>query len=278
MKISEILKKLEAWHAPLDHPEHTADSVKCGDAERECTGVAVTVCVTVDVIRQAAEQGCNLIIGHEPLFYGDSEYAPTLERDAVYQEKNALLEKHGIVVYRNHDHMHGPGGPMAKVHTETDYIYYGIMKELGWEAYREGEETKPLWYKIPKTSVRELTNWLLAAFDLTGARIVGNPDGAVETVFLCEHVQGRPNDYEAIAKAADADVMIPLEIVDWTLTSYVRDAAQLGYNKAIIEMGHFNTEELGMRYLAKLLPEITGADVPVRFVKSGDAYSYIVRG
>ena len=77
---------------------------------------------------------------------------------------------------------------------------------------------------------------------------------------------------------AEADLLIPLEIVDWTLTSYVRDACQLGMPKAILEMGHFNTEELGMKYLAKLLPEVTGADVPVKFIKSGDTYSYIMRG
>lgn len=278
MKIFEIIEKLENWHAPLDHPDHTADSVKCGDGSLDCTGIAVTVCVTVDVIRKAIDQGCNLIIGHEPVFYGDPEYAPSLENDPVYLEKKKLLDENNIVVYRDHDHMHGPGGPMAKVHTEIDYIYYGIMKQLGWEPYRIGEETKPLWYQIPKTTVRELAGTLLQEFDLTGARIVGSLDGEVSTVFLCEHVQGRPNDYETIAKAAKADVMIPLEIVDWTLTSYVRDACQLGGHKAIIEMGHFNTEELGMEYMAKLLPEILGVEIPVKFIKSGDAYRYIVRG
>ena len=277
MKILEIVKNLEAWHAPLDHPDHTSDTVKIGDVNQECTGIAVTVSVTVDVIRRAKAAGCNLIIGHEPLFYGDAEYDPILEQDPVYLMKKQLLEESGIVVYRDHDHMHGPGGPMAKVHTETDYIYYGIMKELGWEACRMGEETKPLWYKVPKTTAGALSGQLLGAFDLTGARLVGDPETEVQTVFLCEHVQGR-GDYETIAKAAEADLMIPLEIVDWTLTSYVRDACQLGMPKAILEMGHFNTEELGMKYLAKLLPEVTGADVPVKFIKSGDTYSYIMRG
>ncbi len=277
MKIAEIIERIEKWHAPLEHPDHTLDSVKTGDAAQECTGIAVTVCVTVEVIQKAAEEGCNLIIGHEPVFYGDSEYAPSLEDDPVYLKKKELLEACHMVVYRDHDHMHGPGGIMAKVHTETDHIYYGIMKELGWEEYRRGEETKPLWYEIPETTVRDLAGELMEAFGLDGVRIVGDQAAAVKTVFFCEHVFGRPNDYETIAKAAKADVMIPLEIVDWTLTEYVRDAVQLGLGKAVIEMGHFNTEELGMKYLAKQLSELPGLEAPVRFIKSGDSYSYILR-
>ena len=68
MRIAEVIEQIEKWHAPLDHPEHTTDSIKSGDALQECTGIAITVCVTVDVIKKAVEEGCNLIIGHEPLF------------------------------------------------------------------------------------------------------------------------------------------------------------------------------------------------------------------
>lgn len=277
MRIVEVIEQIEKWHAPLDHPEHTTDSIKIGDAMQECAGIAITVCVTVDVIKKAVEEGCNLIIGHEPLFYGDNEYAPSLEEDLVYLKKKELLEEHHMVVYRNHDHMHGPGGPMAKVHTEIDHIYYGIMKELGWENYRRGEETKPLWYEIPETTVKNLAGDLIKAFGLTGARIVGDQEATVKTVFFCEHVQGRPNDYEIVQKAAKADVMIPLEIVDWTLTEYIRDAMQLGMGKAIIEMGHFNTEELGMKYMAKQMMDYLKPKIPVKFIKSGDCYSYILK-
>ena len=141
----------------------------------------------------------------------------------------------------------------------------------------EGETTKPLWYRIPKTTAKALAALFLEKFNLTGMRIVGDPETEVSTVFLCEHVQGRPNDGEAVAKAAKADAIVPLEIVDWTLSAYVRDACQLGNSKVILEMGHFNTEELGMRYMARWLPEVIGAETPVHFVQSGDSFGYILR-
>ena len=277
MKISEIISKLEAWHAPLDHPEHTADTVKSGDADKECTGIAITCYASVNVIRKAAEQNCNLLIVHENVFYSAEDGTDWLEGNKVYEAKRKLLNDTGIVIWRDHDHIHGPGGPMAKVHTEIDYIYYGIMQELGWEPYLIGERTKPLLFEIPPRTVEQLTREFLDKFELTGARIVGNKNDVVSRVFICEHMWGRPKDAEAVAGAEDFDVMIPLEIMDWTLSEYVRDAAQLGMGKAVIEMGQFNTEELGMKYMLKWLPEVIGSGVPIQFIQSGDSFSYIVK-
>ena len=277
MKISEIIGRLENWHPPLEHPERTVDTVKIGDPNQECTGIAVTCFASVGVVKRVKELGANFIICHEPLFYGDQPDTAWLGEDAVYAEKRKMLEEAGIVVWRDHDRIHGPGGPMTEVHPERDYIYYGIMKELGWETYVEGEETKPLLFNIPPRTVEELANELIEKFGLTGARIVGDRGATVRKVFLCEHVSGRPGDEKAIRKAAGADVMIPLEIVDWTLSAYIRDAAQLGKGKAIIEMGHFNTEELGMLHMTRWLPEVIEDAVPIHYVRSGDAFSYIVK-
>lgn len=275
MKIAEVIEKLEGWHAPLDRP-HTVDTTKIGDVEQECTGIAVSCVATVEVVRQARKKGCNLIICHEPLFYGDNEEADMQPDDPVYTAKRKLIEDAGIVVWRDHDHMHGPGGPGSEVHTEIDYIYYGIMKMLAWDAYRVGEETKPLWFRIPKTTVRALAGELMDKFNLTGVRVVGNQEAEVSTVYFCEHVLGR-GDARTIQKAAKADVMIPLEIIDWTLSAYVRDACQLGMPKAIIEMGHFNTEEPGMQYMLRWLPEVIGEEIPLYFIQSGDSFGYILR-
>lgn len=279
MTIQEIITRLEAWHAPLDVSQPTRDTVKCGDVTRECSGIAVTCYVSMDLIRQARERNINFIICHEPTFYSDAEAdAPWLEGDPVFEEKRRVLEAANIVVWREHDHIHGPGGPEATVHEVTDYIFYGIMKELGWEDYAFGEETKPLWFKLPETTVEELARELLEKLDLTGLRVVGNAEARVSTVHICEHILGGPGDGLAIRRAEKADVLIPLEIVDWTLSEYVRDAAAQGYPKAILEMGHFNLEELGMKYMTRWLPELIDHAVPVIYIQSGDSFRYILRG
>ena len=198
MKIIDIITKLTQWHAPLDHPEKTNDTVKYGDPDQECTGIAVTCFASVEVIRQAIGKGCNLIICHEPLFFGDGEQEAVPPDDPIFRAKCDLLDAGKVVVWRDHDYIHGPGGPGAVVHKEIDYIYYGIMKELGWEAYVQGEMTKPLWYRIPMMTVSKLAEAFMEKFDLHGVRIVGDKNAQVSTIFFCEHVSGRPKDAQTI--------------------------------------------------------------------------------
>ncbi len=281
MRIEEVLERLERYHTQIDE-EHTCDVVKTGDASAECEGIVICTYPSVEVIRRAIELGANLIICHEPIFYSHEDTTDWLKDNRVYQAKAALLREHHLVVYRDHDRIHG--GTPSRIRSEMDLIFYGIMKELGWEEYCVGFENKPLLYEIPETTAEELAKELIRKLNLTGARIVGDRKTAVRRVFFYEHVTaanfgGREPDKEAISEieAGEYDVMIPFEIVDWTVSAYVRDSAALGRPRALIEMGHFNVEEAGMKYMEKWLPELLGQEMPVTYVPSGDSFSYLVR-
>lgn len=281
MTISEVIEKISRFHPQIDE-SHTCDTVKCGDPEQVCTGIVTTVYASVEVIRKAAELNANLIICHEPLFYSHDDTQDWLEGNTVYEAKAALLAQHNIVVWRDHDRIHG--GSPARIREHMDLVFYGIMKELGWEPYCIGFDRKPMLYEIPETTGRELTAQLLEKLNLNGARMVGNPDAKVRRVFFCEHVQaasfdGQQKDCDTIREieAEDYDAMIPFEIIDWTLSEYVRDAAQLGKNKVIVEMGHFNVEEIAMKYMQKWLTELLNGGIPVHFVQSGDSFCYLLK-
>mgnify|MGYP002853740690 CR=1 FL=1 len=279
MKNIEVIEKLKEWHQPYEEREKTRDLFLCGDPEEECTGIAVTCCATLDVMQKAAEKGINLIISHEGISYNYEKVLKVSEyKNEVLLKKLAFAKEHHITVWRDHDHMHGSGGPHVIDRIREDMIFYGTMKELGWEEYVIGDRKKPLWYKVPKQPVRKLAQELMEKWHLNGLRVVGNLDAEVETVYICEHVNATQFDQFDVPKlnaAERADVLIPLEIVDYTLTSYVRDAAALGLNKVILEMGHFNAEELGMRYLEKVLPEVFDHQLKVEYIQSGDTFQYI---
>lgn len=279
MKIREIVEKICEFHAPLTRPE-TCDTYKCGDPEVECTGVAVTCFASTKVIKAAIEKGCNFIITHEPTFFNDKEETDFLEGNVAYEEKKRLLDENGIVIWRDHDHIHGPGKPGMKPEEREfpDLIYYGIMEELGWRDYLIGSDKKPLEYKIPKTTARGLAQELMEKIGLNGVRIMGDPDAPVEKVFITEHI-GR-GDNEKIKKIEDEgfDAVIPLETIDWTIVQYIVDSCTAGKPKALLSMGHFNFEEPGMKYMAKKwLPELLGGAVPVHFVPCADIYNYVVK-
>ena len=61
------------------------------------------------------------------------------------------------------------------------------------------------------------------------------------------------------------------------MLSYVRDAVQLGKNKAVINIGHYNWEELGMRYAADWLPTLLENGPKVTYVPSEDLYNFEIK-
>ena len=69
------------------------------------------------------------------------------------------------------------------------------------------------------------------------------------------------------------DIMVCGEITEWTLSAYVRDAADMGFNKAMIVVGHERSEETGMKYLADLIRPLVG-EIPVQFADSGEPFIY----
>lgn len=282
MKISDVIQKLDEFHQPYTSNPRTRDKVLYGDPELECTGIAVTATANMDVLRKAVEQGINLIVSHEGITYNYEKGYDSVDdvQNEVLQAKLQFIRDNKLCIWRDHDHMHGNGGPHITERLRNDMIFYGTMKELGWEEYCINDPKKPLWYEIPETSVDELAQFLIEKWNLNGLRIVGNRNAKIKTVFFCEHIIAGQFDQFDIPKldaAEKADALIPLEIVDYTLTQYVRDAAMQGKNKVLFEMGHFSAEELGMKYLVKLLPEFFNNEFKVVYLQSGDTFDYILR-
>ena len=275
MRISQIIEKIVEFHPPF-HRENTVDVVKCGNAEAECTGIVVTCFASIGVIKKAIELGANFIIVHEPLFWNHEDKTEHLEDSDVFRVKKQLLDEHGIVVWRDHDRMHGEGWGIDRKY--VDGMFDGIMRELGWEQALVESELKPLIFNIPETDATGLGKQLQENIGLKGIRIIGDRHAKVSKVFICEHIGG--NDKQANEKMLRAekegfDALIPLEIVDWNLCAYIRDCCMAGKPKIVYNIGHFNFEELGMRYMAKHLPSLVDG-VTVHYIQSGDAFDFII--
>ena len=285
MKNQDVIDQILRYHP--DMPNYQGcDGYKCGDPMAECTGVVSALVPTVEVIRKAIDLGANLIITHEPIFYNtpDEPRWPCAFPNQIAQEKLQLLEEHGITVWRDHDHIH--------MH-QPDGIFTGVLKYLGWEDYYDPTQTEvPFFYpcRMPETTVGELRNYLIEKLGMNGLRYIGNPNDIVTNVALCAHLypggfstdtekDGYYTDYATLLigqmeKNDGIQVLIPGEVIDWDVLSYIRDAVALGKTRACMNIGHFNLEELGMRYTADWLKELLGDQVPVTYVPTGDIYRY----
>jgi putative NIF3 family GTP cyclohydrolase 1 type 2 len=249
--------------------EKTCDQLMAGSWEEEVKGVATTFMATVDVIRAAIDQACNLIITHEPTWFTGMDKTEWVKDDSVYYRKKELIDKNKINIWRYHDHMHGG---------TSDQIYDGLLETLGWKPYLNKNLPHPHCYTIPPSNVRALAEFLKQKLGMEVVKILGNPDMKCQRVGILvgggSLGLGQEEMPAKLMHDERLEVIVCGEITEWTLPAYVRDAAALGLNKALIIAGHERSEEPGMKGFAGVLqPLLPG--IPVKFIDSGEPFTYL---
>jgi putative NIF3 family GTP cyclohydrolase 1 type 2 len=249
--------------------DKTCDQLIEGNWEHQVTGVFTTFMATVDVIRRTIAMGYNLIITHEPTYFTGLDKTDWLKSDPVYQRKKTLIDNNQISIWRYHDHMH-----IGK----ADLIYTGLLKNLGWTDYLDTEFPKPHCYSIPSTSVTDLVGFLKKTLGMKVIRVVGDPEMKCSRVGILvgggSLGLGQEEMPAMLMHNQQLDVMICGEITEWTLSAYVRDAAALGFKKAMIVVGHERSEEPGMKEMATWLQPLLG-EIPVYFSDAGEPFIYL---
>jgi putative NIF3 family GTP cyclohydrolase 1 type 2 len=249
--------------------EETCDQLIEGNWKHQVTGVATTFMATVDVIRQAATMNCSLIITHEPTYFTGTDHIDREKTDPVYQQKKALIGDNRISIWRYHDHMHSGN---------TDLIYAGLLKDLGWTEYLDTRFPQPHCYTIPPVSMENLVEFFKNKLGMAVVRVIGRMDMECTRVGILvgggSLGLGDEKMPAMLMNEQQLDVMICGEITEWTLSAYIRDAASLGFNKAMIIIGHERSEEPGMKELAnRLQPLLDG--IPVHFSDAGEPFIYL---
>lgn len=275
MTIQDVINKIIAYHPALGEREaETCDTIKIGDPSAECTGIATAIYPSPDVIRKAKDAGCNLILVHEPSFYSHMDPLDWLEGNSVFEAKKKMLLENGMVVFRDHD----------RIHTHVpDGIFYGVLHELGWLPYTETDMNQPRDFggsfiatvKLPEVPVKEVSVLIKEKLQLKSLRILGNKETVVRKVALGAHLFPGSQGVITALEKEDIDLFIPLEMIDWELPAYFKDAGQLGLNKVCLQVGHFNGEELGMKYAVNWLKELVEDQIPVVYCCNEDMYDYI---
>ncbi len=280
MKIRELIDRMidmsgTQWQGRYVDRVTDRDRILWGNPEQECRGIVTTIYASVEVIEKAYAEGCNLIVCHEALFWNHGDHTDWLKDNTAFQKKKELLDRYGICVWRNHDHIHA-GVKLGDVY--RDGIFYGLSSMMGWNDYiLDRDDLMPTEFLIPEVSAHELAEQIMEKFHLETVRFIGNPETAVRRIHLPLHIMGKPSDNDLIRKINDENIncLLCLELVDFTVSEYIHDAGMLKEDKCIFALGHFNFEEIGMEYYAGYIKENIVSDIPVCFIQAGDYFSYI---
>ncbi len=241
-------------HVGVPWQKETVDTFKAGNPDTPVTGIAVTMMATLDVLQRASAQGLNLVITHEPTFYNHMDTPEEMNQsDPVWAEKRAFIEKHGMVIWRFHDHWH-----MRR----PDGIEAGMIHALGWEKFQNAEN--PYLFTLPETTLQTLAADVAKRLDSPVLRVVGNPQMKVTKIALSPGAAGFVTETHAL-ELDNVQVLLIGETREWETVEYVADAVTEGKNKALIVIGHIPSEQAGMEECTGWLKSFL-KDVPVQFV------------
>lgn len=260
MKAYELMEELFALAPDGDYTD-TCDTLKAGSPEREVSRVAVTMIPTVDVIRQAASWGADLLIVHEPMYYNHADHHST---ESVECEKRALVEQTGMTIYRYHDHPHRAPKDMIAL---GEYALLGLDGEIDWS--KQFGLTRVRLHQ-PMTP-RELAMRMEERLGIGHVRICGAADAPCTRIASLFGAPG--NGVGEALKREDVEIVLTGEACEWAHGEYARDAAQLGRKKALLIMGHVGSERDGMSELAKQL-EKKHPELAIRYFDCGEVYTY----
>ena len=226
----------------VEWKKDTVDTFKAGNPDTVVTGVAVTMMATMNVLERASAKGLNFVITHEPTFYAHLDTPEGIpESDPVWAEKRAFIEKHGLVVWRFHDHWH-----MRK----PDGIEAGVVRVLGWEKFQRPDNQ--YLFVMPEITLKELAEQVSRKLDSSVVRVVGEPEMKITKLGLSPGAAGSQREIHALEQD-DVQVLLVGETREWETVEYAADAVSEGRNKALIVLGHVPSEQPGMEECARWL-------------------------
>ena len=238
----------------------TVDTFKTGNPEDGVTGITTCMFADMKVLQKAVAEKTNLIITHEPVFYNHLDETKNLENDLVYQAKIKFINDHKLIIWRFHDHFH---------RMKPDGIYAGMIEKLGWGKFQTDQSMVRFQFDSQKLS--QFVVKLKAIFPGSSLRVIGNPDLKFTGVALAV---GAPVSIEHIQllQEPQIEVLVAGEAPEWETYQYVYDAQLQGKNKAVIFLGHANSEEAGMNYCTKWLKGFLPKDLKINYVETGSCF------
>jgi putative NIF3 family GTP cyclohydrolase 1 type 2 len=238
---------------------NTVDIIKEGDPETPVKGIVTSMFATMEVLKEAVNKNCNLIIVHEPVYYNHLDETKQFQNDQVFLEKKRFINDHKLVIWRFHDYIHS---------MKPDGVEVGMVAKLGWKDYVVNGHLDQ--FVLPETTLKGLLKNLKQIFPKNAFYVIGDPEMKLSKVRLAA---GAPGSMFHINLLEDknVDVVIAGESPQWETYEYMRDAVSQGRKKAVIFVGHIASEEAGMDYCSGWLKTFI-KDMPIYFVESGPSY------
>ncbi|SFE12456.1 Putative GTP cyclohydrolase 1 type 2, NIF3 family [Paenibacillus algorifonticola] len=249
--IGQVMNDLKAG---IEVPASTVDKLSFGQEHIVVKGIVTAFSASQSIIEQASALGANLIVSHEGVFYSHHDAGDWLRNDTVVEAKAAAIEKAGVGIFRFHEYMHL---------YQPDAIMIGLLRKLGWAA-AEMQPAAAI-VSIPAMQLGEVAEYLKSRLQIPYVRAAGEPTMLCKRVGVLVGYRGGGSSAIPLLQQENVDLILAGEGPEWETPEYIRDALHQGHSKALIMLGHAESEAPGMEYLAETLSE-KYPELPIYFL------------
>lgn len=243
MKIKEIASALESW-APLPVAE-SYDNVGLlvGYPDKEATGAVINLDMTEEVVFEAIQKGCNMVIAHHPIWFSARK---RLNGEDYVSRTIMTAIKHDIALYA--------------CHTNLDNIRDGVnlriadklgLKNTSFLLPKNTEKAEADYGSgrigtLPKTlSKQNFLELVKNTFDCGGIRYADCAKELIQKVAVCGGA-GSFLTQAAIRQKADAFVT-----ADITYHKYFDNENRI----LLLDIGHYESEQFTSQLIFEHLSE-----------------------
>lgn len=232
LKIKDVAAIIENY-APIKYKE-SYDNVglMIGDREAVVSNILIALDCTMNVIEEAKNKECNLIINHHPILFLKPS---TITKDSLIGNKIIEIIKGDINVYAAHTNLDSARGGLNDIFMELlEFKNYKTI-ELS-KANDSQDEISGVGRIIDLEEEITLENLCLHVknkLELSNLKYSGAEETKIRKIAV---VNGSGEDYFKLSKSLGADCIITGD----TTYHYVSDYREEGM--CIIDAGHFETE------------------------------------
>lgn len=263
---TSIQEVLQALKEPAGNVATGVDVLCCGELETPVSSIATAFIASQYVIEKASALGVNLLITHEGLFYSHFGNKELSAEDPVVLEKQRVIKESGMAIFRCHDYIH---------RYQPDGIMLGLIQELEWTGLVKKHMPHATILDLSSEhTVLEIVNHVKQQLNIPHVRIVGHMDMPVRRIGLLVGNRGGGEQAIPLYERENLDLIIYGEGPEWETPEYVRDALFQQKNKALMVLGHAESEGAGMKYMGNWIQE-QYPNIPVHFISEKPIFQFI---
>lgn len=163
MYIKDVIDYLESWAPKAYQESYDNSGLIVGDKNQAVSGVLVCLDSTEDVVQEAVDKNCNLVVAHHPIIFSGLK---SLTGKNYIERTIIKAIKHDIAIYA--------------IHTNLDNVIDGVNRKIGEKLDLQNlqilrpktDVLKKLITFVPKAHLETVRNALFSA----GAGHIGNYD------------------------------------------------------------------------------------------------------